>query len=139
LQDGSSPVRIRLHPPELGSLQVTVKIENSQVIAAIEVEHTAAKQVLLENLPKLQASLKEQGITIADFRVEVVPTGEFSGTPTGSFAQQQGQFRDGSSSSQTSRYASIARNRLEQSPVGAAHDGSAPVWTRRDGNLDVNM
>ena len=139
LQDGSSPVRIRLHPPELGSLQVTVKVVNSQVIAAVEVEHTAAKQVLLDNLPKLQASLKEQGITIADFRVEVVPSGEFSGSSTGSFAQQQGQARDGSSSSQSSRYTEIARNRLEQSPVGAASGGTTAVWSRRDGNLDVNV
>lgn len=139
VQDGSAPVRIRLHPPELGSLQVTVRVDNSQVIAAIEVEHTAAKQVLLDNLPKLQASLKEQGITIADFRVEVVPSGEFSGSSTGSFAQQQGQARDGSSSSQSSRYAEIARNRLEQSPVGTAGGGASAVWSRRDGNLDVNV
>ncbi len=138
LQDGSSPVRIRLHPHELGSLQVTVRVENSQVIAAIEVEHSAAKQVLLENLPKLQASLKDQGITIADFRVEVVPPGEFSGATTGGFHQQQGQFRDGASSSQTSRYAEIARNRLEQVPVGAASGTPMAAWSRRDGNLDVN-
>lgn len=138
LQDGTSPVRIRLHPPELGSLQVTVRMENSQVIAAIEVEHLAAKQVLLENLPKLQASLKDQGITIADFRVEVVPQGEFSGSTTGGFNQQPGQFRDGSSSP-TSRYAEIARNRIEQVPVGTASGVPVAAWSRRDGNLDVNV
>lgn len=139
LQDGTSPVRIRLHPPELGSLQVTVRVENSQVIAAIEVEHTAAKQVLLENLPKLQASLKDQGITIADFRVEIVPPGEFSGSTAGGFHQPQGQFRDGSPSSQSSRYAEIARNRIEQVPVGAASGAPVAAWSRRDGNLDVNV
>ncbi|MCY2975384.1 MAG: flagellar hook-length control protein FliK [Planctomycetota bacterium] len=138
LQDGTSPVRIRLHPPELGSLQVTVRVENSQVSAAIEVEHTAAKQVLLENLPKLQASLKDQGITIADFRIEVVPPEEFSGSTTGGFHQQHGQFQDGSSS-QTSRYAEIARNRIEQVPVGTASGVSIAAWSRRDGNLDVNV
>ena len=140
-QDGSEPIRVRLHPPELGTLQVTVQVNRSQVIAAIEVESHAARQILMDNLPTLQATLKEQGISIADFRVEVVPSGEFSGAQTGGFFQQQGQSRDGSWSSMTSRYAQIAGNRLVETLPGSpssASDGSAK-WSRRDGNLDVSV
>ena len=138
-QVGTEPIRVRLHPPELGSLQVTIRVERSEVTAAIEVESIGARQVLLDNLPKLQASLKEQGISIADFRVDVVAPGDFSSATSNGFSQPQGQFRDGAWSAPKSRYTEIAKNRIGEPLVGSGTSSVSTAWSRRDGNLDVNV
>ncbi len=65
-------VRLRLSPPELGSLRLDVAIRDGVMTARIEVETTAARNVLLENLPQLRERLMEQNIKIERFDVDLM-------------------------------------------------------------------
>ncbi|NLX96048.1 MAG: hypothetical protein GXY83_07720 [Rhodopirellula sp.] len=68
--DGGS-VRLRLHPPELGSLRVEVTVRNGAMTARLEAETPAAKSLLLENLPMLRERLAEQNVRVERFDVDL--------------------------------------------------------------------
>ncbi|MFW6169511.1 MAG: flagellar hook-length control protein FliK [Planctomycetota bacterium] len=64
-------VRLRLHPPELGSLRVEIHMKKEGLSARLEAETQTARNVLLENLPQLRDRLAEQGIRVEQFDVNV--------------------------------------------------------------------
>ncbi len=64
-------IRLRLSPPELGSLQVEVTVRKGALSARLEAETQAARAVLLDNLPQLRDRLAEQGLRIDQFEVNV--------------------------------------------------------------------
>ncbi|HCS52896.1 flagellar hook-length control protein FliK [Rubinisphaera sp.] len=64
-------LKIRLHPPELGTLQIEVNRLNGQVTAKIEVESAAARSVIFEQLGLLKESLTQQGIKVDQLQVEI--------------------------------------------------------------------
>jgi len=64
-------INIRLHPPQLGSLNVQVRMEGRTMTAKLTTESTAARDAILESLPVLRGRLSEQGFEIASFQVEV--------------------------------------------------------------------
>ena len=68
-------VNLRLHPPELGSLNVQVRLEGKSMTAKLTAETGAAREVILENLPVLKSRLAEQGIEVALFQVDVADNG----------------------------------------------------------------
>ncbi len=68
-QDGQ--LRLRLSPPELGSLRLEVKLQGGVMTARIEAETAAARTLLLESLPVLRDRLSEQGIRVEQFEVDV--------------------------------------------------------------------
>ncbi len=70
-QQRGGPMRLRLSPPELGSLRLEVTVEKNVLSAKIEAESQMARAVLLENLPHLRDRLSEQGVQIEHFEVYV--------------------------------------------------------------------
>ncbi len=64
-------LKIRLHPPELGTLQIEVNRLNGQVNARIEVESASARSVIFEQLGLLKESLTQQGIKVDQLQVEI--------------------------------------------------------------------
>lgn len=70
-QNQGGEVRLRLSPPELGSLQIKLTFSEGAMTATLETETTAAKNVLLDNLPALRDRLAEQEIRIEKFDVDV--------------------------------------------------------------------
>lgn len=64
-------IRLRLHPPELGSLAMNVRVEGKTLSAEITTETVQAKQALMESLPKLKQQLADNGLTIERFEVHV--------------------------------------------------------------------
>ena len=75
-EDGT--IRLRLAPPELGTLQLEVKLRDGVMVARLETETNEARQLLLQNLPMLRERLGQQEITIEQFDVELrddVPEG----------------------------------------------------------------
>lgn len=64
-------LKIRLHPPELGTMQIEVNRLNGQVTAKIEVESAAARAVIFEQLGLLKDSLTQQGIKVDQLQVEI--------------------------------------------------------------------
>jgi len=86
LRDGGGSIRLRLHPPELGSLRVELLVRDGALRARMEVENQAARTTILEHLPTLRERLAQQDIRIEQFEVEIGQ--EFSG----SHSQQPGSF-----------------------------------------------
>ena len=64
-------VRLRLHPPELGSLRLEVTVRNGTMNARLEVETTGARNMLLDHLPALRERLAEQEIRVGRFDVDL--------------------------------------------------------------------
>ena len=59
-------VDIRLDPPELGSMQVRLSVQNDQASVSFVVSNSQAKDALEQSLPKLKEMLEEQGLQLAD-------------------------------------------------------------------------
>ena len=64
-------VRLRLSPPELGSMRLEVKMQGAAMTARIETETMMARNVLVDSLPVLRERLAEQGIRVEQFEVDV--------------------------------------------------------------------
>lgn len=79
-QSRGGDVKLRLSPPELGAVQIELRVQDGVLSARLETENTAAKSVLLENLPALKERLAEQGMRIENFEVNVGSRGN-GGTP----------------------------------------------------------
>ncbi|MFO1062329.1 MAG: flagellar hook-length control protein FliK [Pirellulales bacterium] len=139
-------VTLRLHPPELGVLNVTVKIEGNTLSAKLQTESTAAQQALLENLPQLKDKLAEQGVEVTRFQVEVSPQRDWSAGANSSNTGNQ----NSSSSGDEARSREIDYRRLNRS----AYDASAVTgavrstragwdspssWSAANRSLDVEV
>lgn len=68
--DRGGHVRLRLHPPELGSLRLELTVRNGQMHARLETETEAARNLLLDNLPGLKERLAGHQIRVERFDVE---------------------------------------------------------------------
>jgi flagellar hook-length control protein FliK len=134
-------ITLKLHPPQLGSLNVTVRIEGQVMSARLQTETSAAREVLLENLPVLRERLQEQGVSIERFQVDVAndQAGSFGG-------QAQNPFPgDGNQGSQPARtdidYRRLSRN--SSRPGGfermAANERVAPVWLPSESSLTLDI
>lgn len=64
-------INLRLHPPQLGSLNVQVRLEGRSMTAKLTTETSAARDAILESLPVLRGRLAEQGYEVSQFQVEV--------------------------------------------------------------------
>lgn len=134
LSNGGGQVKLRLHPPELGTLQMTLKIEANVMSAHLEVENSLAKEALLNNLQSLRDRLSDQGMSIDRFEVEV-RTDSQSGanSSSGESASNRQSRRD----QPESRYAIYNENRLVNE---APNDGKQSVpWFRTTGKLDLSV
>ena len=69
--DEGGEVRLRLSPPELGSLRVELTVRDGVLSARLEAETSAARNLLLDNLPALRERLAEQNIKVEKFDVDV--------------------------------------------------------------------
>lgn len=133
LANGGGQVRLRLHPPELGSLQLSLRIEGQAVFADMEVETVAARDTLLKNLPALKERLADQGLQVEQFEVKTEGNAGNGLTNNGS----KGDQRDGQSRSSggESKYAISERNRLSH-PSATVGSEAGSRWTRAHGSLD---
>lgn len=63
-------VDIRLDPPELGSMQVRVNLQNEVAAVSFVVQNQQAKEALEQHMPKLKDMLNESGVNVGDANVE---------------------------------------------------------------------
>lgn len=68
---GETTIRLRLSPPQLGSLRLEVQMESGALTARLEVETHAAREALVDNLHALRQRLAEQNIRIENFDVDL--------------------------------------------------------------------
>jgi flagellar hook-length control protein FliK len=69
--DEGGEVRLRLSPPELGSLRLELSVRDGVMSARLEAETAAARNLLLDNLPVLRERLAEQNVKVEQFDVDV--------------------------------------------------------------------
>jgi flagellar hook-length control protein FliK len=71
-QAADGEIRLRLSPPELGSLRLQVQVHEGALVARLETETAAARTALIDNLPALRDRLAEQGVRIERFDVDLL-------------------------------------------------------------------
>jgi flagellar hook-length control protein FliK len=138
LSNGGGQVRLRLHPPELGSLQMSLRIEGNTVFAEMKVETTAARDALMKNLPVLKDRLAEQGMQVQHFEVQTDSNFDGGNSQGGNFSpnsQSSQNGNDTNSNRANSRYVSELQNRLPNQEIGGGPE-TIRRWTRTLGQLD---
>jgi flagellar hook-length control protein FliK len=71
MSDGGGTVRLKLNPPELGSVRMEISVNKGVMKVRLEAETKEAKNLLLENLPALRDRLAQQNIKIQKFDVDL--------------------------------------------------------------------
>jgi len=82
--------RIQLDPPELGALEVKIKVQHDQVSVSFGSNHQVVRDALEAQSPRLRELLEQQGVNLADMDVtehsnqqsEQQAQGEFEGEET---------------------------------------------------------
>jgi flagellar hook-length control protein FliK len=138
LGDGGGQVKLRLHPPELGTLQLTLRMEGGQMFAQMEVENPAARDALLNNLQSLKDRLAGQGMQIETFDVQISSESSSSGANNSNQSQNGGFGADSRWSEANSRFAQMNANRLS-SPAEPSDRDPQTRWTRTNGSLDLTV
>jgi flagellar hook-length control protein FliK len=69
--DGGGTLRLKLNPPELGSVHMEISVNKGMMKARLEAETKEAKNLILENLPALRDRLAQQNIKIQKFDVDL--------------------------------------------------------------------
>ena len=138
LANGGGQVRLRLHPPELGSLQMSLRMEAGQVFAKLEVENTTARDALLNNVQTLKDRMAEQGMNVAAFEVEVSTDSSGSGTGGSNFQSDGGSGSESRWNNASSRYAQQNNNRISSEPETPERK-SREIWTRTNGSIDLTV
>jgi flagellar hook-length control protein FliK len=83
-------MQIRLDPPELGVLQVTVTVKEGVISASFETSNDDATKMLSHSLGQLKQALEAQGISVDTLHVQRAPRSEDAG---GKSTQQEGNGR----------------------------------------------
>jgi flagellar hook-length control protein FliK len=78
--DRGGSLRLKLSPPELGSLRLEVTVRKGAIRARVEAETPEAKNLLLDNLPALRDKLAQHDIKIQQFDVDLMDRSP-GGTP----------------------------------------------------------
>ena len=81
---------IRLDPPELGALDIKIKVTNDVATVSITSAHTQVREALETAVPKLREMFEESGLSLGDVNVRQE-----------SFSQQEKSAEEGDSGSHT--------------------------------------
>lgn len=111
-------VNIMLHPAELGSLKLELKIDGQAVNARMIAESETAMSVLRESLPELKQKLIESGLVVEKIEVELA--GQESGTGQGESGRgfqfgQEDRSREGRANQDWNGRGSVRRTAVDSS------------------------
>jgi flagellar hook-length control protein FliK len=70
-QSGSSEIRLRLNPDNLGEVTLKLTVNGSSISANLVAQNGDVRNALLSNHQQLAQSLSEAGLTLAGFSVDV--------------------------------------------------------------------
>jgi len=82
LMPNGGTMHIRLDPPHLGPLQVSINMRDGIVTASFETQNDDATRLLSHSLNQLKTSLEGQGITVDKLQVQQVPKSESTNSNT---------------------------------------------------------
>ncbi|MFP1724600.1 flagellar hook-length control protein FliK [Lonsdalea quercina] len=105
-------VELRLHPQELGAIQVSMKMDDNQAQIHLASAHGQVRAALEAAMPQLRTALSESGITLNQSSV---------GSETfGGSEWQQGQQQSAGGGSSSSQYSSSLDNHMDIVDVPAS-------------------
>jgi len=87
--EGLQTARIQLDPPELGALEIKIKVQNDQVNVGFTSNHAVVRDALESQAPRLREMMEQEGINLAD--VNVSEQGQQQGSGG---ADAEGQFNE---------------------------------------------
>jgi len=70
-QSTGQQLKIRLSPPELGTLQIEVSLKNGEFTAKLEVQNNQVQKVINDNIAQLRDALAKSGIAIDRIEVNI--------------------------------------------------------------------
>ncbi len=138
---GGQVLRMRMHPPELGVLQIEVASLEGNIVARLDVENARAHRAILENLPQLHEMLSRTHAQIDRIELNILenraePEGQarqFGQSPRDSDSQEQSLSPGGlilNEEADSRRIAILWGNRDRQR-IGAADHFHYPGLTSR--------
>jgi flagellar hook-length control protein FliK len=93
-------MRLRLDPPELGAMQVSVHVKDGVVTASFETSNDQATKMLSHSLGQLKQALESQGVTVGKIHVQQSAKSETTGDSSSDAESDSGQSKENTSSSQ---------------------------------------
>jgi len=133
LGQGRQQLTLQLHPAELGSLTVNLKVVGNEVQAMLRAENQEARQIVAENLPLLRQSLEAQGLRVTKLEVQtqLQDQNQFTQLWQGSDGQKfqeqagttqwgalgRGQFKNGNSGLEAEEEASSLHNTIREGRI----------------------
>ena len=72
---GEKKARVKLEPPDLGEMEIDLRLHRQEVHLFLRVEKPEAAQELQAHLHHLRQNLEELGFTLSDFRVDLAGGG----------------------------------------------------------------
>lgn len=69
-QQGIKSAVIKLHPEELGPLEISIKVVNNSASINISSHNQEVRQMIDQSLPKLQEMMAEQGLNLSDVNID---------------------------------------------------------------------
>ena len=89
-----SSVEMRLHPPELGNVRLSMSVNDGELRMALETSTEAARQIVADNVEHLRGTLVQQGYDVT--RVDVSLGHDFAETQTSHSDAEPEHFTGGS-------------------------------------------
>jgi len=121
-------IRLRLSPPELGSMRLELTLRNGLMTAHVQAETDTARNMLLDHLPQLRERLADHNIKIDHFDVELMNQSK-NGTPQNFAGQRDSGYSLGQD----------GPRRTPNRATGAATVSSLSSARKSDGCLDVTV
>lgn len=86
---GGGEMKLVLHPDDMGEVKLKVSTKNGKVEVQLQAENNDVANVLRSGSKDLEASLKDQNLTLAKFDVSVADSGSVSNLDKGSSMNDQ--------------------------------------------------
>lgn len=116
----SGSVRLRLSPPQLGSLRLEITVRDGSMTARVEAETPTARNLLLDNLPALRDRLAQQDVKVKQFDVDLMDRSP-GGLPDQTADHTQSHRRGGGGDSAAQPSGDTDRDAQPESGPGAAN------------------
>jgi flagellar hook-length control protein FliK len=109
-------MQIRLDPPELGQMQVTVRMNDGVMTASFETSNDQATKLLSHSLGQLKDALETQGVSVEKLHVQQAPKNQQGNSSTED--QKQQAMQDGKSSQRDQQRREMLRRMWAKLGVG---------------------
>jgi flagellar hook-length control protein FliK len=76
LQRGSRHINMKMHPPELGRVQLSLVSEDNGLQAHLQVQNSQVQSILERNMAALRQALEQQNLDLDQIRVSVESGGD---------------------------------------------------------------